>query len=384
MTIARRELVEGPPGNLHDAIVQGRLEGRQRLLGDSVRDLVEAFAHGDLRRYSRNWVPGGLAGQGRAAAHPGVDLDHEILVGVDRAPWQRSSNQIPWSKCKLNIAPALDLEGPDDVQARRPEHLVLLVGEGLGGRDDAAIAGMHPHRVDVLHVADGDAIVCAVPHDLVLKLFPADEGPLQKYLSDGAGSETTGDNLHELFPVVCDPPAGAAKGICGPNHQWEADHLGFCDSLGQCADRSARRHRFTYVEEELPEQVAVLGASDSLQACAQQPHIVAFEYAGIRQLDRQIKTSLAAQGREKAIWPLGLDDPLDSLDCQGLDIHDIGDPLVGHDGRRVGVDQHRRDALFAESLARLRASIVKLCGLPDYDGPRANHKDFFGLFVHSA
>ena len=42
---------------------------------------------------------------------------------------------------------------------------------------------MYAHRVDILHVADGDHIACAVTHNFVLDLFPACDTALYKDLA---------------------------------------------------------------------------------------------------------------------------------------------------------------------------------------------------------
>ena len=57
---------------------------------------------------------------------------------------------------------------------------------------------------------------------------------------------------------------------------------------------------------------------------------------------------------------------------QRLDIDDVGDVFVGHDGGRVGVDQHGGNAFFAHGLAGLRAGVVELRRLADDDGPGAD------------
>jgi hypothetical protein len=41
--------------------------------------------------------------------------------------------------------------------------------------------------------------------------------------------------------------------------------------------------------------------------------------------------------------------------------------MIGHDGRRIGVDEDDLEPLFLERLRRLRAGIVELRSLPDDD-----------------
>ena len=65
VAVAVGELVEGPAGYLHHAVVQGRLEGRAGAAGYGVGDLIQTPTDRDLGRYPGDGVPGGLAGQTR-------------------------------------------------------------------------------------------------------------------------------------------------------------------------------------------------------------------------------------------------------------------------------------------------------------------------------
>ena len=49
----------------------------------------------------------------------------------------------------------------------------------------------------------------------------------------------------------------------------------------------------------------------------------------------------------------------------GLDVGAVGQLGVGHDGGRVAVDEHDAKAFLAQHLARLRAGVIELAGLPD-------------------
>ena len=48
------------------------------------------------------------------------------------------------------------------------------------------------------------------------------------------------------------------------------------------------------------------------------------------------------------LGPLFGDDLFKEADGEGLDVDGIGRFGIGHDGRRVGVDQHHRDTFFAQ------------------------------------
>jgi hypothetical protein len=71
----------------------------------------------------------------------------------------------------------------------------------------------------------------------------------------------------------------------------------------------------------------------------------------------------------RASGPLLLDDLRHDLGRDRLDIGGVGELGIGHDRRRVRVDQHDPVALGAQRLAGLRPGIVELAGLADDDRP---------------
>ena len=204
------ELVEGPARDLDHAVVEGGLKGGARLAGDRVGHLVEAATRRDLGGQPGDGVAGRLAGQGRGARHPGVDLDHVVIGGVG-------------SEGKLDVAPTGDAERADDPERRAAQLLVLPVGEGLRRRHHDGVAGVHPHGVEVLHVADRDAGPGGVPHHLVLDLAPSGERPLHQHLADRRDGDPVAHHLDELLLGGAEPAARPPKGEGGPHHQRQPD-----------------------------------------------------------------------------------------------------------------------------------------------------------------
>jgi hypothetical protein len=52
-----------------------------------------------------------------------------------------------------------DSDVSNDLDGSRPEHVVLIVREGLGRSDDDRISGVRAERVEVLHVAADDSVL---------------------------------------------------------------------------------------------------------------------------------------------------------------------------------------------------------------------------------
>ena len=69
-----------------------------------------------------------------------------------------------------------------DVYGNPAQPVIFVVAERLRRRHYNAFAGMDAQRIQVLHIADGDAVVIAVAHNLVLYLLPSLEGFFYKDL----------------------------------------------------------------------------------------------------------------------------------------------------------------------------------------------------------
>ena len=93
----------------------------------------------------------------------------------------------------------------------------------------------------------------------------------------------------------------------------------------------------------------------------------------------QVEGGLAAEGGQKRVRTLLLDDLGDHLGNQRLDVGAVGERGVGHDGGRVGVDQHDLETLLHEHLAGLGAGVVELAGLPDHDGTGSEQEDLVDI-----
>ena len=99
------------------------------------------------------------------------------------------------------------------------------------------------------------------------------------------------------------------------------------------------------------------------------------EHAVAVQVERAVQRRLAAHRRQQRVGPLLGDDLLDHLPGDRLDVGDVGHLRVGHDRRRVAVDEDDPVALLAQRLAGLGAGVVELAGLADDDRAGADDQD---------
>ena len=85
---------------------------------------------------------------------------------------------------------------------------------------------------------------------------------------------------------------------------------------------------------------------------------------------RAVERGLAAHRRQQRVGALLLDDLGDDFGRDRLDIGGVGQIRIGHDRRRIGIDQDDPVALGLQRLAGLGSGIVEFAGLADDDRAR--------------
>ena len=166
------ELAQIPTGNLADYIIEGRLEECTRSLGDRVLQFEKTIAQAELGCHKGQWITGGLAGQCRRPAEPGIHLNDTIILALR-------------VEGILHITLTDNANMANNLDGERTQLMIFTVGERLRGSDDYRLSGMDAKRIEVLHVAHRNAVVIAVAHYLVLDFLPS----LQALLHQDLGRE---------------------------------------------------------------------------------------------------------------------------------------------------------------------------------------------------
>ena len=234
---------------------------------------------------------------------------------------------------------------------------------------------MHAHGVEILDGAHDDAVAGVVTHDLHLVLFPTLDGLLDQHLVGRREFKALAHDGDELLVGVRDAAAGATEGKARTQHAGIAHALGDGLGVGHAVGIARARDLQANLGHGLVKELAVLAALDGGQVAADHLDAVLVERTVFRQLDGGVQTGLAAQRGQQRVRVLFLDYALDKLGGDGLDIGAVGQARVGHDGRRVGVDQDDLKAILLEHLAGLGAGVVELTGLANNDGARTNDED---------
>ncbi len=409
------EFLEGEAGDLGDDVVDGGLEGgRGRPPGDVVVDLVERVADGELGGDLGDRKARRLGGEGGGARDARVHLDHDHapVLGIDR---------------ELHVRPTrLDADLAEHRDRGVAHDLVFLVGQRQSRGDGDRIAGMHPHRIDVLDGADDDAVIRLVADDLHLVFLPAEHALLDQHLVGGGGVEAALDDLEEFLAVIGDAPARAAEREGGADNGRQP-HMR--EGLERLAERvflvalaplvlvgrpfglelrlPALRARDLQLGEvflavgllqrggigegragrleadlrhRVAEEGAVLGLVDGGGVRADHLDAEFVEHAHLLEREGGVERGLAAHGGQEgeaacAVAALLLDDLRDDFRGDRLDIGRVREVGIGHDRGRVRIDQHDPVALGAQRLAGLGAGIIELAGLADHDGTGPDDQD---------
>ncbi len=354
------ELVEGEARELHDDVVERRLEARGRRSRQVVRDLVERVADGELGRDLGDRIAGRLRRERGAAGDARVHLDHADVAGLALAG-------------ELDVrAAGLDADRPDDRGRGVAELLVGLVGERHLRRDRDRVARVHAHRVEVLDRADDHDVVVAVADHLELELVPAREVLLDEHLADRTLVERLVERRRKLLGRERDPAAVAAERERRAQHDRERE--AFRQLVAEAHDprlRDAQAGR----ADGLAEELAVLGAGDHVDRRADELDAQLVQNPLLRKSQREVEGCLAPERRQERVRALAAQHVRDAFEVERLQVGAIREAGVGHDRRGVRVDDDRPESLGPQHLERLAAGVVELAGLADHDRARADQAD---------
>ena len=147
-------------------------------------------------------------------------------------------------------------------------------------------------------------------------------------------------------------------------------------SVSTVIDQGMRMPGLVHRRAEL---LAVLGAADRGGVGADQLDPEPLQGAVLVQAHRQVQRGLAAERRQQRVGALLFDDLGHRPGQQRLDVGGGGELGVGHDRRRVRVDEDDFVALLEQHLAGLDAGVVELGRLADHDRPGADQEDLLDV-----
>jgi hypothetical protein len=169
----------------------------------------------------------------------------------------------------------------------------------------------------------------------------------------GLGVDAAGHDRAELLLGVRRAAAAPAERERRADDRRQPDHLEVGHRLLDGVGDRAARHPQAGLLHRLGEELAVLRAADRVVVRADELDAVLLQRAVLVQRAREVQRGLAAERRQQRVGALLRDDLGDGPGQERLDVGRVGELRVGHDRRRVRVDQHDLVALLLEDLARL-------------------------------
>ena len=142
--------------------------------------------------------------------------------------------------------------------------------------------------------------------------------------------------------------------------------------------RDTRPRRFqTNFSHGVAELDPVFGLVDGFGIGTNHFDTIFRQRAIVEQRQGNVQRGLPAHRRQHCVGAFFFDNLGNDFGGNRLNISRVGHIRIGHDRRRIGVDEDDAIALFAQRLARLRSRIIKLARLPDNDGAGADDEDGF-------
>ena len=325
------EFAEVPARNLADDIVECRLEESSGIFRHGVLQLEQSVAESEFCGHESQGIACGFRCQSRRAAKSGVYLDYAVVhrVGVVGI---------------LHVTFAHDAYMTDNLYGEFAQEVVVVVGERLRGCHYYRFAGVDAKRVEVLHVADGDAVVVAVAHHLVFHLFP----PLERFLHEHLRRkrERFLGERGKLLGVVAETAAEASEGIGGAHDHRVAEAFGCLKSLSGSAHSLALYGFYVDFVEFAHEELPVLSVLDGLYGGAEHADTIAFQYARLIKLHTAVERGLASEGQKNAVGALFFYHAFHEVGRYRQEVDFVGKPAGGPHGGDVRIDEHRGDALL--------------------------------------
>ena len=269
---------------------------------------MQTVAETELGRDERQRIAGGLRREGRGARQTGVHLDHPIILTVR-------------GKSVLDIALPHYAEMPHDLYRHPAQEVVLLVRESLRRRDDDALARVDAQRVEILHIADSDAVIVAVAHHFVLDFLPAAKRLLDEQLR--RERQCLGRYSVQFLLIVAEAASKSSERVRGAENDGVA-YLSRSSPRLLYGLHGVRAYGLHFDLVEPPdEKLAVLGVHNGLHGRAKYLDVILFQNAAAVEFHSAVQRGLPAEGEQNPLRTLLGYDFLHEIRGHGQEIDSV-------------------------------------------------------------
>ena len=280
----------------------------------------------------------------------------------------------------MNVAFANNPKLPHDANREISQHVVLGIRQRLAWCNDDTLAGVNSHRIEVLHVANRDAIIDTVTDDFVFNFLPPTEVLLDEDLRRVRQSAAC--TLVYFGMARAQSRAQAAQRICRTKHDGVSDCARDFDSLfsgnGGCTPRNI--HADTV--EALYEQIAILGITNGLNGSSEHRDTELLQHAFLVEFEPAVERRLTAEGDQNSIRSFFLDNLRHEMSIHRQKIDFIREMIRRLDGCDIRIHQDRGESLLLQCLDRLTAGVVEFTGLADFQRTATEYQDFARMLLH--
>ena len=198
--------------------------------------------------------------------------------------------------------------------------------------------------------------------------------------------ETATNDVVEFFAVVRDSAARTAERECRANDRGKADFLEKRAGIFEIGDGLCLRLAKSEVFNDAAEFFAIFRAVNHAAIGTDHFNAVLLQNSIVEQFARAVERGLSTERWQQCVdWRaeflLANDDFFDGFRGDRLDVRSIAERRIRHDRRGIRVHEDNAIALFAKTLARLRAGVIELAALTNDDGAGTDDQDRVDVFA---
>src|SRR5690606_17222869 len=213
---------------------------------------------------------------------------------------------------------------------------------------------MHTHRIKVLDRANNDDVAYVISQQLEFVFLPPENTLFNKYFVNRRSMKSAVKRFVEIFRTANKPTACSAECERRANYQREPNFLGNFLPLKERSRGRTFASTYTKFLHLEPEFLAVFRRFNGLDVYTDDANTIVLPYARFVTFYTQVQCRLATHGRKYRVDVMLFENFSDRLLRKGLEINVVGNHLVGHDCRRIGIDQDDLDTLLSQRACSLR------------------------------
>ncbi|CAB4622900.1 unannotated protein [freshwater metagenome] len=228
---------------------------------------------------------------------------------------------------------------------------------------------MDTHRVDVLYRADNNRVIGRVAHQFEFVFLPTEYRLFKQNLACRTFVKSVLDHSAQFCLVMGEAGTETSHRERRSNHHGIAGPGNKCERSVNRVHDNALCDISTTLDHQVLENLPVFTTLNRLEFGSNQFDVVLRQDSLFVKCHCGVQRGLTTERRQNRIRSFLGDDRFDCRRRDRLNVRRIREIGIGHDGRRIRIDENDADSLFAKHAAGLSARIVELGRLPNHDRP---------------